>query len=73
MTGLKTAMKQLEELRCVNESQAKEIIQLKDEIRRLKDLKTKPKIRPSKMNNKGPSPGSGGKRSGSKKKEKLKI
>jgi predicted RNase H-like nuclease (RuvC/YqgF family) len=47
---IKEQFKHIEELRMMNHRQTKEIEQLKSEIRRLKNLKNKPKLRASKMN-----------------------
>ena len=52
LQALNQQTKQIEALRRMNHQQAKEIENLKSEIRRLKELKTKPKIRSSKMDKK---------------------
>lgn len=73
---IKRQEKQLDELGYIVKKQAIEIEQLKTEVRRLKDLKTKPKIRPSKMNkdddksDKDSGGNTGGKRAGSEKRSK---
>ncbi len=75
LEALNRLTKNIESLHKMNHQQAKEIENLKSEIRRLKELKTKPKIRSSKMdkkddNNDTPGSGSGGKRAGSNKRSK---
>lgn len=63
---------QIDQLHHVIQKQAVEIEELKTEIRRLKKLKTKPKIRPSKMNkdDDNTNNSNGGKRAGSEKRSK---
>jgi hypothetical protein len=71
---IKQQVKQIEELHIVVRKQTVEIEQLKSEVRRLKKLKQKPKIRPSKMNKDDNNPdkggSNGGKRAGSEKRSK---
>ena len=75
LEALNKQTKQIEALQRMNHQQTKEIENLKSEIRRLKELKTKPKFRSSKMDKKDDDPdnqGSGntGKRAGSNKRSK---
>ncbi|MFO1258561.1 MAG: hypothetical protein U1E78_09175 [Gammaproteobacteria bacterium] len=63
---------QIDRLHHIIQKQAVELEELKTEIRRLKQLKTKPKIRPSKMNkdDDNTNNSNGGKRAGSEKHSK---
>lgn len=63
---------QIDRLHHIIQKQAVELEELKTEIRRLKQLKTKPKIRPSKMNkdDDNTNNSNGGKRAGSEKRSK---
>jgi len=75
LEALNKQTKQIETLQRMNHQQTKEIENLKLEIRRLKELKTKPKFRSSKMDKKDDdldNPGSGNttKRAGSNKRSK---
>lgn len=75
LESLNKQTKQIEALQRMNHQQTKEIENLKSEIRRVKELKTKPKFRSSKMDKKDDDPDNPGrdnikKRAGSDKRSK---